>query len=116
MAQTRPHARPEHGSIITDLDATEGAQRASRAIRDLFEARYDAATGSEKNLMIALARLGGDQPVRRAELAEALGKSTQAISGVRNQLLGKAVVSEPERGHLQFTLPGFAEFVLDKSE
>ena len=107
-------AKPTAGTTITAEDAEAGVHRAQRAIRDLFEARYDAATKSEKALMIALARSSGDLPARRLDVAAAMGKNTQAISAVRSQLLGKAVITEPERGLIQFTIPGFADFINDK--
>jgi hypothetical protein len=108
-------AQASSGVVIGAPDAEDGIKRAQIDVDELFAARYGSATKSEREMMSAVARLGGDQPVRRSDLAETLGRTSQAISTARSQLIDKAVLTEEERGFVQFTLPGFAEFVLSEA-
>ena len=59
-----------------------------------------------------VARLGGDGPVARRDVQEAVGRD---ISKYRARLLDKAILEDVERGTLRFTLPGFADFVLTEA-
>ena len=88
--------------------------RAADDVNNLFVARLKSATKGEQALIKTLASLGGDNPVRRGDLAVAMGRTTHGISGVRSRLIDKAVITEEERGYIQFTLPGFAEYVLNE--
>ena len=106
--------RPEPGTIITLADAKKGILQTAEDVQNLFVARLTSATTTERSFIEALARLGGDNAVKRADLAAELGKNTRGISGLRARLIDKAVISEEERGYLQFTLPGFAEYVLEE--
>ncbi|MDR0483138.1 MAG: ATP-binding protein [Cellulomonadaceae bacterium] len=101
--------------IITLADAQRGVATAQNDVNELFAARLSAAAKAERAMMTAIAQLGGDEPVKRLDLADALGKSTQSISSVRSQLIDKAVLTEEERGYIQFTLPGFAQYVLEQA-
>ena len=109
-------ASPTHGSVISAADARAGLAAAQVDIDHLFTARLDAATQRERMFIRAMARLGGDEPVSRSAVAAELGVPVTSTSEVRNSLLNKAVVTSPQRGLLQFTIPGFAEFVLSDDE
>jgi hypothetical protein len=102
--------RPDPGGRLTA--AHLGLAKA--AIRDdldaLFRARWRKATAGEQELMRAMAALG-DGPVRRADVARQLGTSSDQISVTRARLIDKGLVDTPARGELEFTVPGFAEFI-----
>ena len=105
-------ARPEAGSTITVDHAAAAAEQGRREIVDLFRARWSSVSPGERDILVAAARLGGDGPVARRDLQEALGGD---ISVFRARLLDKAIVEDVERGMLRFTLPGFADFVLTEA-
>ena len=107
-------AEPNSGYIITESDALAAVAETESDMLSMFNARFDAITKSERDFVIALAKLGGDDSVRRSDIAAALEKHTDAISMVRRQLIAKAIITEEERGFVKFTLPGFAAFVLDE--
>jgi hypothetical protein len=47
-----------------------------------------------------------------SDLVEALGKNRPAqLSPTRNQLINKGLVYAPDRGEVDFTVPGMAGFV-----
>lgn len=77
----------------------------------LHRARWSKASPKERELLAAMARLGGED-VARADLAAALGTTSSALSGPRQSLLDKGIVQIAGRGLLSFTAPGFAEHVL----
>jgi hypothetical protein len=104
-------ARPEHGDTLTVADARAGIERGRTELEDLYNARWSAATPKERQVLVAIAALGGDQPVPRREIERAVGGD---IGKARTGLLQKAVVEDLEAGRLGFTLPGFARFVLDQ--
>jgi hypothetical protein len=94
------HARGAEGRARSDLDA-------------LFRVRWERSTPAEQDLMRAMAGLlaDGDGPVRRGDIARALGVSTEALSVPRARLLDKGLVGVAGHGTLEFTVPGFAEYV-----
>jgi len=99
---------------ITLEDAKAGAEIAKQKIMDMYASRWGATSAGEKRFIEALAELGGSVPVRRKDIAEKLGKDSKALSSVRERLLNKAVITEAvveEKGYVQFTLPGFADYV-----
>jgi Mn-dependent DtxR family transcriptional regulator len=63
-----------------------------------------------------MAELGGDGPVQRAEIAARMGTSTEELSVPRARLLDKGLVQAAGRGRLEFTIPGFAHYVLNRAE
>lgn len=108
-------ARPEAGTTLTVADARQGITTAAEQVRSMYAARWQAATPLEKEFLTAMADLGGDGPVSRGDIAAAMGRSTGGISVLRNQLLDKAVIEESARGELRFTLPGFADHVINEA-
>ena len=105
-------ARPAEGSTISADDAARGWELAQDRMRILFQGRWDAATDAERAFLSAMAG-AGVSPVPRAAIASALGVSTGSISRARGSLIDKGVVAAAGHGMLEFTLPGFADFVRD---
>ncbi len=104
------------GDAITEEHARQAIEAAGPNIADLFEARFGAASPVESDFIVALARLAGDGTASRSDVAEAMGRTSRELSMVRRELLDKAVVADAGRGRLRFTLPGFAQFVLNETE
>lgn len=111
-AATWEVADPARGSTITVEHAEEGWELAQSRMRILFQGRWDAATEAERAFLGAMAG-AGVSPVPRARVAAALGVSTGSISRARGSLIDKGIVAAAGHGMLEFTLPGFADFVRD---
>jgi hypothetical protein len=103
-------ARPTAGATLTLADFRAGLEQAERDLASMFEARWSVTTPAERTFLAAMAGLG-DGPIRRRNLAEALGVTTTALSIPRQKLIDKGVIEEAGRGLLRFTVPGFGEFV-----
>lgn len=94
---TWEHLQAAQRSVIIDLTV-------------LFRARWEKATASEQEFMRAMSTLG-DGPVKRGDVARVLGASTQGVSVTRARLIDKGLIDVPGHGELEFTIPGFAEYV-----
>ncbi|WP_181034763.1 ATP-binding protein [Clavibacter michiganensis] len=101
--------------VITLADLREALPAVESEMRTLFTARWRGASPRQQDMLVAIARLGGED-VKRASLADALGTTTRAISVPRQKLLDKGLVDANKHGHLSFTVPGFTEFVIDQAE
>jgi hypothetical protein len=106
------HARPEAGDLLTLDHVVSGAEGAVEQLAALYQVRWNAATDGEKDLMVVMADLSPTgEAVTRRDVADALGKSSRAISMPRDRLLEKGVIEAAGHGMLRFTLPGFAAYV-----
>jgi hypothetical protein len=97
-----------------DLDDVEAGLREARSEVDdgLYRSRWERATPAQRDVMRALAELGGDDAASISDIAGSLGKSrTSDISVARNELIKKGLTYSPERGLLAFTVPGMHEFI-----
>jgi len=94
-------------------DVQVGLTEARAEVDDgLYRSRWERATPAQREVMRALADLGGDGAASIADIARRLGKSrTSDISVARNELIKKGLVYGPERGFLAFTVPGMHEFI-----
>lgn len=94
-------------------DVQVGLESARREVDDgLYRSRWERATPAQRDVLRALARLGGEQAAAIADIARAAGKSrTSDISVARIELIKKGLVYAPERGLLAFTVPGMHEFI-----
>lgn len=76
----------------------------------LHRARWAKASPKEREMLAAMAELGGVE-VARSDLAQALGVESSALSTPRQSLLDKGIIQIAGRGLLSFTAPGFTEHV-----
>lgn len=106
-------ARPSPGGQITPAHATSGIERGRAEINDLYAARWASATPAQQAVLVAIAELAGDGAVERVRVERHL--SGRDISKTRAALMDKNAIDIPDHGLMQFTLPGFARFVLDQS-
>jgi hypothetical protein len=109
----RDGLRPDDAIALQDVLAA--LPSVDSEMETLFSARWRSASPRQQDMLVAVARLGGVD-VKRADLAEALGTTTRAISVARQKLLDKGLLDANKHGHLSFTVPGFTEFVLDQAE
>ena len=90
-----------------------GLREARREVDDgLYRSRWERATPAQRDLLRALAELGGADPAPVADIARRMGRArTSDISVARAELIKKGLVYAPERGLLAFTVPGMDEFM-----
>jgi hypothetical protein len=100
-------------SPIQTEDVEVGLQQARREVDDgLYRSRWERATPAQRDVMRALATIGGEEAASVADIAKALSKPrTSDISVARNELIKKGLVYAPERGLLAFTVPGMHDFI-----
>jgi len=76
----------------------------------LFRTRWAGCTPLEQRFLGAMAGLG-EGSVPRAQVASVLHVSPNSLSVPRARLIDKGLIQPAARGRLEFTLPGFADFV-----
>ncbi len=98
---------------ITEEDVEVGLVEARREVDDgLYRSRWDRATPVQRDLLRAVADIGGAGPATVADIARAMGKArTSDISVARNEVIKKGLTYAPERGLLAFTVPGMHDFI-----
>lgn len=102
--------QPETGGVLP-TSAFHPAEVMVRAELDtMFRARWSKASPAEQRLLTAMAHFG-DEPVKRAALAERLNLTSNDLSIPRRDLIDKGLIEAVGRGNLRFTTPGFAEFI-----
>jgi hypothetical protein len=92
--------------IATAIPAAQTALDSS-----IYQVRVQRATDAERRYMRAMAELGSG-PYRSGNVARKAGKSTTALSQIRQRLLDKGLIYATEDyGHIDFTIPRFDEFM-----
>lgn len=101
-------------SPISGDDVSAGLREARREVDDgLYRSRWERATQAQKDLMRALAVVGGDGPAAIADLTRQLNRRRASdLSVARTELIRKGLAYAPERGFLAFTVPGMHDFVV----
>lgn len=108
---------PDPGGTITVADVLAGKAAVDEDMDVLFRNRWASATPGERDFLQAMAEVGGDGPVHRVDIVAALSKKKSSdVSMVRASLLEKGLIEAGERGYVEFTLPGFAEFIISTTE
>ncbi len=83
----------------------------------IYGARFEGATESERRYLFAMSELmraEGDR-VRSGDVARALDRELSAVSPTRDALIRKGLVHAPDHGLLAFSIPGFRQFIADRS-
>ncbi|WP_104083279.1 ATP-binding protein [Cryobacterium sp. Y11] len=109
-ADGAPTITPEH------LEAsTNAAQRQLNV--GLYTARYDRLSGREREYVDALAALmpSNVDRVGSSDVAHKLGKTLSVVAPVRDRVIKKGIVHSPAFGMLEFSVPGFASYVVARS-
>ena len=109
---------PGQGHTITRADADE----AIRHVRDgldagMFRGRWVKAAPAEQALLVAIAQVADGAGIARTrDITAVLGKTTPQLSSTRKALIDKGIIESAGTGLLQFTMPGFAPFVLEHTQ
>lgn len=96
--------------VTADIEAATPAAQAALD-SSIYEVRVQRATQQERRYMRAMAELG-EGPYKSGAVAGTLGRTTAAISMIRQRLLDKGLVYATEDyGYVDFTVPRFGEFM-----
>lgn len=104
---------PDPGATITEAHVDAAIPIVESKMRVVFASRWRSASTRQRELMVAIAELGGVK-VKRDDIVKRLGVATTAISVPRDKLLQKGLIDATGHGLLSFTLPGFKDYVLEQ--
>jgi AAA ATPase domain len=100
------------GSEITEADAIQAAEAATRRLDDgFFKVRFDRLTPKEREYVIAMAQFGGG-PYRSADVADALKETPQSLGPRRSKIIEKGMIYSPSHGDIAFTVPMFNDYLM----
>lgn len=105
---------PDAGSSITGEHITAAMPQVDMHMESLFRARWRSASQKQRELLSAIAALGG-RDVKRDEIAARLGVTSQSISMARDGLLRRGIIDANRHGRVSFTVPGFTEWILGQN-
>lgn len=115
-----PHFIQEMCSAIWNLANTEIIKRTDvecaipifyqNLDAGFFKVRYDRCTQKEKMFIFAMVKCG-DLPCTIANVAKIMKRSVSSISPYRAQLINKGVIYATAHGEVDFTVPGFDEYL-----
>lgn len=101
----------KRGFVITRAHVTAALPEVQRrADIGLYKARYDRASAKEQAYLQAMASLG-DEDISSGATAKSLGKNAQAAGVIRDRLVKKGLIHSERTGRLDFSVPGFGEYV-----
>ena len=106
--------RASTGSASIEVRHARAAAAAAEAdlAAGLYTSRWHGASPKEQEYLVALAELvRGQGSTGGADVARALGRTTQQVSYLRDRLIRKGTIFA-EAGSLVFAVPGMAEWVL----
>lgn len=75
-----------------------------------FRVRVDRTTAAERDYLKAMASLGPG-PRSTGDIASVLSKTTPQVNQFRDALIKRGLCYSPRHGHIDFTVPMFAEFI-----
>jgi hypothetical protein len=101
------------------LDHVEaGEPHARRQIETgIYGARFEGATESERRYLYAMSDLMDDEGdrVRSGDVARTLDRGLSAVSPTRDALIRKGLIHAPDHGLVAFSIPGFRQYLVDRS-
>lgn len=104
---------PDPGAVLTERDLYQAIEAFDRMRLNFFRARWTKATERETDMLTAMAAMG-DGPFKRGDIAATMSVPTSALSMLRRSLMDKGLIDAAGYGTLEFTAPGFAEFVREE--
>ena len=97
---------------ISEQDADLGMMQARIKVdQGLYRARWGRVTPVGREMMIAMARLGGEAAI--SDVVVEMGRESQSdVSNIRDRLINDGQIYSPARGMVAFTVPGMDEYIL----
>ncbi len=106
-------ANPDRGGVITQTHAAAATEEVQQSLAaGMFRGRWGKATDAERDLMVAIAQVVGEDGIALTRhITALLDKTTPQLSTARKALIDKGLIESAGTGRLRFTMPGFADFV-----
>ncbi|KQO98553.1 ATP-binding protein [Leifsonia sp. Leaf264] len=100
-------------SPITLADAEAGVAAGRRQLDNgLYQIRYSRLSPREREYVDTMVhQMGAGNRAFSGNVADSLGKSTQALAPARDRIIKKGIIASPAAGILEFSVPGFADYV-----
>jgi len=100
---------------MTDVDEVRDIVQEQLA-RTFYGTRFEMASEAEQRYLAAMASLGAP-PYSTAEVSRAWGAANQRqTSAHRESLIQKGLIWSPRRGQVDFTVPRFADYLLEHQQ
>lgn len=74
-----------------------------------FPSRWQRASDRERDYMTAMTSAG--QPASTTAIAKDMNTAPSSLSPIRQALITKGLIYAPERGYVDFSVPGMADFI-----
>ncbi len=99
---------------VVDIASVEAAVAIARKELEqrVYEAVWFELSEADKSFLAAMAQDGG--PTKQSELAAKLKRPSGHVSRYKKRMLQQGIIQERSRGLLEFCLPGFKEYLLDR--
>jgi AAA ATPase domain len=121
VTQGYPYFVQAFGKVVWDvangptritLDDVERSLPVANAELDdgFYRARAERTNDTERRYLRAMAELEPG-PIKSAEVAARLGRTTNALAPARDQLIKRALCYSPRLGEIDFTVPLFGDFM-----
>ncbi len=103
-------------SNIVDETSVNAATSVARKELEqrVYEAVWFELSESDKSFLLAMT--GDSGTTRQADLSDRLGKPSGHVSRYKKRMLQQGVIQERSRGVLEFCLPGFREYFIERIE
>ncbi|KRG65792.1 hypothetical protein ABB27_14560 [Stenotrophomonas terrae] len=100
----------EHGVITAGFVKENEKVFYDKLDESFYRSRWERATDMEKKYMRAMAMIGAG-PYKSAEVAEKMQRRQDSISPLRGGLIHKGFIYSPSHSLVDFTVPGFDEYL-----
>lgn len=106
--------RMAEDSDVVDISSVNAAASIARKELDqrVYEAVWFELSEADKSLLWAMSEDSG--VTKQADLADRLNKKSSHVSRYKKRLLQHGVIQERSKGLLEFCLPGFREYFLER--
>ncbi len=99
--------------VVRLVDVNDAASVARKELEQrVYEAVWFELSDADKSFLLAMTEDSGT--TRQADLVGRLGKPSGHVSRYKKRMLQQGVIQERSRGVLEFCLPGFKEYFMDR--
>jgi hypothetical protein len=99
--------------VVDDEVVAKAKEMASRELADrVYDATYYELSDADRDFLFAM--LEDPETTRQADLAARLDRPSGHVSIYKKRLLRAGVIEERSRGQIEFSLPGFREYLAEQ--
>ncbi len=106
--------RMAENSSVVDVSSVNTATSVARKELEqrVYEAVWFELSEADKSFLLAMTK--DEQTTRQADLSSRLGKPSGHVSKYKKRMLQQGVIQERSKGLLEFCLPGFKEYFIER--